>query len=75
MAVYYIYIYIYIHINVYTVHVHSNYPPDMIMTLRSSLSASAKMFSLRDSNMDKDKAFLFLGLFNMILLEKETFTV
>lgn len=47
----------------------------MIMTLRSSLSASVRMFSLRDSNMDKDKAFLFLGLFNMILLEKETVPV
>lgn len=43
----------------------------MMITLRSSLSTSVRMFSRRDSSMDKDRAFLFLGLFSVILLEKK----
>lgn len=45
--------------------------PDMIITLSSSLSTSVRMFSLRDSSMDRDRAFLFLGLFKTILLEED----
>lgn len=43
----------------------------MMITLRSSLATSVTMFSLRDSSMDKDRAFLFLGLFSIILLKTE----
>lgn len=43
----------------------------MTITLRSSLSTSVRMFSLRDSSMDKDRAFRFLGLFKIILLKEE----
>ena len=43
--------------------------PDMIITLRSSLLASMRMSFLRDRNMDSESAFLFRGLFSMILLK------
>lgn len=57
-------------------HIHSSitndeHTPDMIITLSSSLSTSVRMFSLRDSSMDRDRAFLFLGLFKTILLEED----
>lgn len=49
--------------------------PDMIITRRSSLSTSVTMFSRSDASMDKDKAFLFLGLFRIILLKQESLTI
>lgn len=57
-------------------HIHSpitndEHTPDMIITLSSSLSTSVRRFSLRDSSMDRDRAFLFLGLFKTILLEEK----
>ena len=45
--------------------------PDMIITLSSSLFASMRMSFLRDCNMDRESAFLFRGLFSMILLKDE----
>lgn len=68
-----------VNIETYTVHTHvyvqynhrfANHQPEMMITLRSSLCMSVRMFSLRDSSIDRDRAFLFLGLFRIILLEK-----
>lgn len=42
----------------------------MMITRRSSLSESVRMFSLSDSSMGRDNAFLFFGLFRIILLKR-----